>query len=91
MATNGSYQARLTAVTTLGRSRDLDNVPALIYALSDPDPRVMRAARDGLCFISRRLDGFGLPMSGDPADQRVAQAKWTEWYLSIRPNGDLIE
>jgi hypothetical protein len=91
MAISGSFQARLTAVETLGRDRDMDNVPALIYAISDPDPRVMRAARNGLRFISRRIDGFGLPSAATPAEQRKARSRWREWYLAIRPNGELIE
>ena len=91
MAVSGSFQARLTAVETLGRDRDMDNVPALIYALSDPDPRVMRAARNGLRFISRKIDGFSLPSAATPAQQRTAQYRWKEWYLAIRPNGELIE
>jgi hypothetical protein len=91
MAVNGSYQARLTAVKTLGRDRDLDNVPALIFALSDPDWRVQKAARDGLRFISRKFDGFGMPEKPKRQQWQTAQAKWKEWFLSVRPDGELIQ
>ncbi len=86
MATNGSYQARLTAVRTLGRDRDFANVPALISALTDPDPRVARAARDGLRFISRRVNGFGLGDSPSESESQRAQLQWRAWYRSVRPN-----
>jgi hypothetical protein len=91
LARTGSFQARLTAVKTIGRDRSLDNVPTLIFALSDPDWRIQQAARNGLRFISRKIDGFGMPDKPDRQQWRAAQAKWKEWYLSIRPNGAFIE
>ncbi len=43
------YQDRLVGVRILAAQREnLDQVPVLIYALSDPDPRVVLAARDAL-------------------------------------------
>ena len=50
---NKSPEARLAAVKALGKTRDLDNVETLIYALTDPDPRVVRAANEGLLRIRR--------------------------------------
>lgn len=94
MVMNGPYQARMTAVTTIGRDRNLDNVPVLIFALSDPDFRVVKAAQHGLRYISRRVDGFGLVVTDKrpPKPQYVAaQDKWKTWYRSIRPDGALIE
>ena len=91
MVMNGTYQARLTAAQTLGHDRDLDNVPVLIFALSDPDYRVSRAARDGLRFISRRFDGFGLRVRPKRNEWQAAQSKWKTWFLSVRPDGALIE
>ena len=91
MVMSGPYQARLTAVKTLGRDRDLDHVPVLIYALSDPDARIKRGARDGLRFISRRFDGFGMPNAPERNQWKAAQAKWKAWFLSIRPDGAIIE
>ena len=84
LAASGSYQARLTAVQTLGNDRDLRNIPALIFALEDPDRRVSRAASDGLRFISRKIDGFGLSASPSEAEQERAVAKWKAWYESVQ-------
>jgi hypothetical protein len=52
---------------------------------------IVREARDGLRFISRRFFGFNLPDSPTEDQVQVAQAKWEEWYLSIRPDGELLE
>ncbi|MGE0759321.1 MAG: HEAT repeat domain-containing protein, partial [Pirellulaceae bacterium] len=87
MATRGPYEVRRMAVNTLARDRNLDNVPALIFALSDPDFRIVRAAQDGLRFISRKIDGNPLPEHPTKAEWQAAQAKWREWYLSLRPEG----
>jgi hypothetical protein len=91
LAINGSFQARLTAVKTLSRIRDLENAPALIYAVTDPDTRISRAASNGLRFISRKFNG---PLVADDATEqqkRAASVVWKEWYLGIRPDGALIE
>lgn len=84
------YAARLAAVKTLAQQRDFDNIPALIYALSDPDWRVALAARNGLRFISRKINGFGLPKQPKEQEVAVATKKWKNWYLSIRPDGKLF-
>ena len=91
LVTNENFEARLAAVKTLGRARDLDNVPALIYALSDPDWRVVEAARDGLCFISRKFQGYGPPPQPTEQQVQAARARWKEWYLAIRPEGQLMD
>ncbi len=94
MVMNGPYQARLTSVKTISRDRSIDHVPVLIYALSDPDYRVVIAAENGLRYISRRVNGFGLRVGKDALtkpQRKVAQGKWNAWYLSIRPDGALIE
>ncbi len=92
LAISGSFQGRLTAVKSLSRVRDLENVPALIFALSDGDTRVIYEARMGLRFISRKFDDFG-PFSDERSEQEVrdAQRKWGEWFKSIRPDGELLE
>ena len=87
----GSFEARLVTVKTLGRIRELDNVPLLIYALSDSDPRIVRAADHGLRFISRKFAGVGLPEEPQPTDIKNAIAAWKAWYLSIRPTADLLD
>lgn len=84
-----SFKARLLAVKTLARLRDLDQVPTLIYALSDPDGRVVKAARDGLRFSSRKFKGFGLPDEPTAEERRQAISDWKTWYRSIRPETSL--
>jgi len=84
-ASNDSYEVRLIAVRLLSQTGDLDNVPVMIYALSDPDWRVVREARDGLRYLSRNIDGFGLKPDSGVAERKEVERKWREWYLSIRP------
>jgi 5-hydroxyisourate hydrolase-like protein (transthyretin family) len=94
MVMNGAYQARLTAVKTISLDRNIDNIPVLIYALSDPDYRVVRAAEIGLRYISRRVRGFGLTVGEEALSEsqlRVARGNWEDWYRSFRPDGALIE
>ena len=91
MVSQGSYQQRLVAVRALARTGELDQVPLLLYAMTDPDPRVVYAADHGLRFISRKLNGFGL--SDEPQPEEVAEVlnKWKAWYLTIRPDGELLD
>lgn len=88
---SGSFESRLLAVRALGRVRELDNVPVLIYALSDPDMRVVREADKGLRFISRKFDGVGLPEEPKPEQAQAAIKSWKTWYLSIRPNAEFLD
>ncbi len=87
----GSFESRLLAVRALGRVRELDNVPVLIYALSDPDMRVVREADKGLRYISRKLDGVGLPEEPRPEQARAAITTWKAWYQSIRPSAEFLD
>jgi len=80
-----SWQARRVSARLLGTSDDLRVVPALIFALSDPDKVVRAYARDGLRFISRKFEGFGMPDEPTNAQLRQAQRKWREWYLTMKP------
>jgi hypothetical protein len=85
----GEPEVRLLAVRALGRSGDLDFAPSLLYALTDPDPRVVLAARDGLRFISRDFDGFGPPSDYTEQQRFEALDSWKKWYLSLRPDAIL--
>lgn len=87
----GSYEARLLAVKTLGRTRELDNVPVLIYALSDPDLRIVLAADRALRFYSRKFSGVGLPDEPKPADVAAASKAWKSWYKSVRPEAEFLD
>lgn len=82
---SGDPAARLLAVEALSRLRDLEYAPTLIFALSDPDPRVVRAARDGLRFVSRRVEGFGLPDDYEDRQRYLVIDQWKNWYRMARP------
>ncbi len=81
---------RLVAVRAMANENSLDVVPGLIYALTDPDLRIAIEARDGLRFISRRFDGFGMGNEADPVQRKIAQEAWKKWLRSIRPNAKFI-
>jgi hypothetical protein len=91
LVSNEDWRARRTAVKTLAAARDLDNVPILIYALTDEDSEVPKYARDGLRFISRKLEGFGMPDNANEQQTQAAVKQWKEWYLSIRPDGEFVD
>ena len=91
LVSTGDYKARKIAVRTLARAGSLENATTLIYALSDPDPRVMLEARDGLRFLSRKFQGFGLGANPSKQEAAAAIGKWREWLKAIRPETDLTE
>ena len=69
----------------------MDIVPTLIFALTDPDTVVRKEARDGLRFVSRKFEGFGLP--DKPNDKQVEDATraWKQWYLKANPSYVFID
>jgi hypothetical protein len=87
------YQARRVASKVLGRSDDLDVVPELIYALSDPDSTVCRNAETSLRLLSRQLDRYHIPKDGAITEQQrvIAKREWRSWYLSMRPDYIFVE
>ena len=87
----GQFSARLMAVRAIRESNDFESVPALIHALSDPDPRIVLEARDALRLISRKIDGFGLPANFTSAERLAAIEKWQAWYLSLRPGARFLD
>jgi hypothetical protein len=97
IVTAGSIDSRLIAVRVMGRARELDSVPILIYAMSSEDPqagrdlRLVKAADDALRFISRKFGGVGLPAEPDDAAIRNAVSAWKAWYSSIRPNAEFLD
>jgi len=88
---SGSFESRLIAIRTLGRVRELDNVPLLIFAMNDADLRIVRAADQGLAFISRKFGGVGLRDGSSGEDVKAAIAAWKAWYRSIRPNAEFLD
>jgi len=76
---------RRTAMWALGRSQDLTVAPTLIKGLSDPDVSTMIEARNALRFLSKRIDGFGLPDQPSDREREKAISQWKAWYLTVRP------
>lgn len=84
---DGSPTAQVVAAGALARSGDFDSAPELIAALANKDPRVVRAARDGLRRLSRKFDGFGLADRPSRVEITEAAEKWKKWYHEL-PRGD---
>jgi hypothetical protein len=82
----GEPPVRRLAVRALGRTGNLDYVPTLIYALTDPDRDVVLEARDALQFVSRRFEGFGPPDTYTDQQRYDAAEDWKTWYRSLRPS-----
>lgn len=80
--------SRRIAAKLLGRGDDLDFVPDLIYALSDPDKYVPGIAENSLRILSRQMNTYIIPKEGPvTADVLVkAEGRWRQWYLSVRPD-----
>jgi hypothetical protein len=85
VARSGPPKARLLAVRALAKLRNMNYAPTLIFALSDPDKRVVREARDGLRSVSRIFEGFGPPDNFDDRQQDEAVERWKKWYATVRP------
>jgi hypothetical protein len=85
----GDPLARLISVQALAQRDSLDEVPTLIFALSDPDVRVVLSARDTLRLVSRRLEGYGLPDDFTDRQRFDAIEDWKAWYRSVRPGAVL--
>ncbi|WP_428303863.1 hypothetical protein [Lacipirellula sp.] len=83
---SGSAGARVMAVRALSRLRDVEYAPTLIFALTDPDKRVVREARDGLKSVSRRFEGYGPSDNFEDAERRASVERWKEWYRTVRPD-----
>lgn len=91
MVSAEKYDTRLVAVRSLAQVRDLDNVPVLIYALSDPDIRIVRAADRGLRFVSRKIEGVMPIENGSKETKAALRSAWSKWFLSIRPDAELLD
>jgi hypothetical protein len=83
------FKTRLRTIKTLAVDPTLDDVPAMLFALTDPSPKIVEVARDSLRKISRKIDGFGLLNNPTEPQKLQAQFQWKNWYLAIRPDADL--
>lgn len=79
-------KARQIAAKLLGRTDDLNVVPDLIYALTDPNDRVPMLAEESLRLLSRKLDAGELEQGPTEAERLAAAKFWKEWYLGLRPD-----
>lgn len=94
-------EVRRTAFWVLGRAGDLSDVPRLIQGLSDQEVDVAIEAHNGLCVLSRRPLGFGVPpdplagLKEDASEKERADAlgqwqtaaidAWRKWYEQVAP------
>jgi hypothetical protein len=83
---SGSPESRLLAVRALARARRVDYSPTLIFALTDPDRQVVRAARDGLRSVSRNFAGLGPSDNFDENERAQAIVRWKAWYATVQPD-----
>ena len=88
LAGGTSADKRLAAVQALARAGTFDDVPTLVYVLTDPEAEIVLAARDGLRRISRKIHGFKMPDDFDEGDRVAAIKAWKEWFLTIRPDAE---
>lgn len=95
MISDKNYYRRLIAIRFLSGQQTMDNVPALLYAMGDPNPKIAIQAHNGLRLISRKFDTFKFEDQGNRDDNLLELAKlkssWTKWFLEIRPDAELLE
>ena len=80
------FSVRFAAVKALAKTGELDNVPVFIFALGDPDRRVVVEGRNALRSLSRKFNGFGLSDRPSDGEKLGAIQRWKEWYKTIRPD-----
>lgn len=88
---SGDYASRRVSAKLLGRSEDLNQVPDLIYALTDEDPYVPQIAEESLRLLSRKLSAGKLGVDPELPDRQLAVEFWKAWYLGIRPDYIFID
>lgn len=84
----GDGELRLSTVRFLAKTGDVKFAPALIYALTDPDPNVVQAAQQSLLTLSRNPKGAKLPpVTAENYDEvRKEEIKsWKQWYQTLDP------
>ncbi len=91
MVEHPNADARRIAVKSISKFRDFDNIKFLIFALSDPEPDVARMANDGLRFISRKFNTKKISDKPNKQEIEALTKYWTDWYLTVDPNGTLLE
>ncbi len=80
------WKSRRIAAKLLGRCEDINQVPELIYALTDADPMVPMIAEESLRLLTRKLTVRHLDAEPTPEQKAEAANYWREWYVSMRPD-----
>ncbi len=88
MAGGTSGDARLAAVRAMAAAPEMEHVPTLIYALTDPEPAVVLAADEALRRLARRTAVGGLAEGFTEPERDAAIAAWKAWYLAVRPDAE---
>lgn len=91
LVSDKNYYKRLIGVKFLAGEQDLDNAPALIYAMGDPDVRVCMEAHNGLRLVSRKIDSITVPEKPTLSDFQLAKSRWVNWLLKLRPDAELLD
>lgn len=91
LVSDKNYYKRLIGVRFLAGEQDLDNAPALIYAMGDPDIRVCMEAHNGLRLVSRKIDSITVPEKPTLSDFQLAKDRWVSWLLKLRPDAALLD
>jgi hypothetical protein len=77
------------SMKALAATGDYRVVPFLIEGLyySD-DSEVQMSARDSLCLISRKFDGFGQTDFTSKEEWEAEINRWKKWYKQVRPDAE---
>jgi predicted enzyme related to lactoylglutathione lyase len=85
LLTDQDQGIRRVAAWSLARTGDVSMAVPLIDALKDPDEGVVNEARLSLQLLSRKIEGYGPPLSPTPEQREQAILKWKTWYETVRP------
>jgi hypothetical protein len=77
-------EVRYAAARACASKGDYVNFPNLITLLSDPEPRVLRAARAALRYLADGQD-FGPGPEAGPKDRAGAVEQWQKWWKENGP------
>jgi len=95
MISEKNYYRRSIAIKFLAGQQEMDNVPALLYAMGDPNVGIAIQAHNGLRLTSRKLDTFVYEDQGNKeanlAELQRLKGLWTKWFLALRPDAELLE
>lgn len=80
------WKSRRIAAKLLGRCEDINQVPELIYALTDDDPMVPMIAEESLRLLTRKLTIRHLDVEPKKEQKEAATQYWRKWYVSMRPD-----